>query len=238
MRQQGVDQGVVGIAGGGMNDQAGRLVEHQEVGILEQDLKVARLGERRGGLGLGNVDHVAFAAFDLAGGLFYRRPARQAHPAALDQSFYAGPREARQDIGQRAVKPLAGRVFCNGHELATDVAHGVVLDSPAQPYTPLWLKVLVIVMGLLIVAGFIVVAAEIARRMSTPNAARPPASGAAAFAERIALPSGARVVSMSPLGERLVVHVETQGGPSAAYFVDPRNGALLGTVEFPPGVAR
>jgi Family of unknown function (DUF6476) len=111
------------------------------------------------------------------------------------------------------------------------------LDSSTQPYTPLWLKLLVIVMGLLIVAGFIVVAAEIARRMSTPNAARPPASGAA-FNERIALPPGARVVSMSPLGERLVVHVEAQGGPSAAYFVDPRNGALLGTVEFPPGVAR
>lgn len=111
------------------------------------------------------------------------------------------------------------------------------MDSSTQPSTPLWLKVLVIVMGVLIVVGFIVVAAEIARRMSTPNAARPPASGTA-FAQRIALPSGARVVSMSPLGERLVVHVETQGGPSAAYFVDPRNGALLGTVEFPPGVAR
>jgi hypothetical protein len=94
-------------------------------------------------------------------------------------------------------------------------------------------------MGLLIVAGFVVIAAEIARRMSTPNAARPPASGAASgFAERIALPSGARVVSMNAVGDRLVVHVETQGGPAAAYIVDPRNGALLGTVEFPPGVAR
>ena len=36
----------------------------------------------------------------------------------------------------------------------------------------------------------------------------------------------------------LVVHVETPGGPSAAYVVDPRNGALLGTVEFPPGAGR
>lgn len=94
-------------------------------------------------------------------------------------------------------------------------------------------------MGLLIVAGFIVVAAEIARRMSTPNAARPPASGAASgFSERIALPPGARVVSMSAVGDRLVVHVETQGGPAAAYVVDPRSGALLGTIEFPPGAGR
>lgn len=112
------------------------------------------------------------------------------------------------------------------------------MNTSTQPYTPLWLKVLVIVMGLLIVAGFVVVAAEIARRMSTPNAGRPPAGGTATFSQRIALPSGARVVSMSTVGERLVVHVETQGGPSSAYFVDPRNGALLGTVEFPPGVAR
>jgi Family of unknown function (DUF6476) len=111
------------------------------------------------------------------------------------------------------------------------------LASPAQASAPLWLKVLVIVMGLLIVAGFVVIAAEIARRMSTPNAGRPPAGGTA-FSQRIALPSGARVVSMNTVGERLVVHVETQGGPSSAYFVDPRNGALLGTVEFPPGVAR
>ena len=98
-------------------------------------------------------------------------------------------------------------------------------------------------MGLLIVAGFVVVAAEIARRMSTPNAARPPASGpsgssSGGFSERIALPSGARVVSMNAIGDRLIVHVETQGGPTAAYIVDPRNGALLGTIEFPPGVAR
>ena len=113
------------------------------------------------------------------------------------------------------------------------------MTSPAQASAPLWLKVLVIVMGLLIVAGFVVVAAEIARRMSTPNAARPPASGVAGgFSERIALPSGARVVSMNAVGDRLVVHVETQGGPTAAYVVDPRNGALLGTIEFPPGVAR
>ncbi|MFO1160607.1 MAG: DUF6476 family protein [Reyranellaceae bacterium] len=111
------------------------------------------------------------------------------------------------------------------------------MASPAQAYAPLWLKVLVIVMGLLIVAGFVVIAAEIARRMSTPNAGRSPATSGA-FSERIALPSGARVVSMTAAGDRLVVHVETPGGPSAAYIVDPRNGALLGTVDFPPGVAR
>jgi hypothetical protein len=99
--------------------------------------------------------------------------------------------------------------------------------------------VLVISMGLLIVAGLVVIVAEIGRRISTPNAAGSPAPAPGTrFAERIALPSGARVVSMTVAGDRLIVHVETQGGPSAAYIVDPRNGALLGTVEFPPAAGR
>jgi len=106
-------------------------------------------------------------------------------------------------------------------------------SSPA--YAPLWLKVLVVVMGLLIVAGFIVIAAEIARRMSSASSGPAPT---AAFAERVALPSGAQVVSVSSAGDRLAVHVRAVDGRSTVYIVDPRSGALLGTVDFPPGAAR
>jgi hypothetical protein len=109
--------------------------------------------------------------------------------------------------------------------------------SISQGYAPLWLKVLVVVMGLLIVVGFIVVAAEIARRMSTASAPAAPTS-TSGFARSIDLPSGAQVVSVSPAGERLAVHVKATDGRSTLYFVDPRNGALLGTVDFPPGAAR
>jgi Family of unknown function (DUF6476) len=108
-------------------------------------------------------------------------------------------------------------------------------SSPA--YAPLWLKVLVIVMGLLIVAGFIVIAAEIARRMSSASSGAAP-STAATFTRQIALPSGAQVVSVSPAGDRVAVHVKAVDGRSTLYIVDPRNGALLGTVDFPPGSAR
>ncbi len=111
------------------------------------------------------------------------------------------------------------------------------MASPAPNAAPLWLKVLVIVMGLLIVVGFIVVAAEIARRMSNPNATASPV-GTSAFNARVALPSGARVVSMTSAGDRVIVHVELQGGQAAAYILDPRTGALMGTVEFPPGAGR
>lgn len=105
----------------------------------------------------------------------------------------------------------------------------------AQPAGPPWLKVLVIAMGLLIVVGFIVVVIELGRRITSANVVRAPS---APFGERIALPSGARVVAMTAAGDRLVVHVEMPGGAAAAYVVDPRSGGLLGTVEFPPGAAR
>lgn len=110
-------------------------------------------------------------------------------------------------------------------------------SSSSQSYAPLWLKVLVIVMGLLIVVGFIVVAAEIARRMSNASSTPPPAA-TKSFAQRIALPSGAKVISMQTAGDRLILHVENQGGTTAAYIVDPRSGNLLGTIEFPPGAGR
>jgi hypothetical protein len=103
----------------------------------------------------------------------------------------------------------------------------------SQTYAPLWLKVLVVVMGLLIIAGFVVVAVEIARRMSSPNAGRTPAG--TAYSERIALPSGSQVISINAVGDRLAVHVEDRDGLTTAYIVDPRTGALVGTIAFPPG---
>ena len=110
------------------------------------------------------------------------------------------------------------------------------MASPSSSQAaPLWLKVLVVVMGLLIVVGFIVIATEIARRMSSASTGAAPST---VFSERIALPSGAQVVSVSPAGDRVAVHVKSADGRSTLYIVDPRNGALLGTVDFPPGAAR
>jgi len=98
-------------------------------------------------------------------------------------------------------------------------------------------------MGLMIVVGFIVVAAEIARRMSSASTSGSPAASTrtatgASFAERITLPSGAQVVSVDTAGDRIAVHVRSVEGRSTLYIVDPRNGALLGTVDFPPGAVR
>lgn len=113
--------------------------------------------------------------------------------------------------------------------------------SPAprpQAFAPLWLKVLVVVMGLMIVVGFIVVAAEIARRMSSASTTASPAASGASFARSIPLPSGAQVVSVETAADRIAVHVRSAEGRSMLYILDPRNGALLGTVDFPPGAVR
>ena len=110
------------------------------------------------------------------------------------------------------------------------------MASSSQPRSQVWLKTLVIGMGVLIVAGFVVVVVELGRRIPTLSGGRPPAGSA--FAERVALPPGARVVSVSATADRLVAHVEVPGGPAMAYIVDPRTGALLGTVEFAPGIGR
>jgi Family of unknown function (DUF6476) len=122
--------------------------------------------------------------------------------------------------------------------VALRFAHEVFLAPPSSPQAsaPLWLKVLVVVMGLLIVVGFIVVASEIGRRMSSPSSSAAPSG--AAYSQSIALPSGAQVVSVGSAGDRLAVHVKAADGRSTLYIVDPHTGALLGTVDFPPGAAR
>lgn len=110
--------------------------------------------------------------------------------------------------------------------------------SRNQAHAPRWLTILVIVMGVMIVVGFVIVAAEIARRISNPNAAGAPAAAAGtAWTGTIALPPGGRVVAMQPLGDRFLVHVEGGAAPQAL-LVDARTGTLLGTVSFPPGPPR
>ena len=105
--------------------------------------------------------------------------------------------------------------------------------------------VAVIVMGLLLLIGSIVVGTEVSRRLSSPKPAASPAaeSGPASslakpFTQHIELPAGSQVISMTAVGDRLVVQVENQAGLTSAYVVDPRSGALLGTIDFPPGTPR
>jgi len=72
--------------------------------------------------------------------------------------------------------------------------------------------------------------------MSSPK--RLPLASAHAFTQRIALPSGAQGVSMESSPTDWSCTSRPPTGSPPAYVVDPRSGALLGTVEFPPGAMR
>ena len=53
MRQQRVDQRAVRIAGRRVHDHPGRLVDHDQVRILEADIERDRLRDRHGVVGFG-----------------------------------------------------------------------------------------------------------------------------------------------------------------------------------------
>ena len=76
MGDERVDHGPVGIAGARMHDHAGRLVEHDQMLVLEPDIQGDRLGLRDGRQSLGDNDGESLARFDPMGGVGYgpRRP--------------------------------------------------------------------------------------------------------------------------------------------------------------------
>jgi len=103
-----------------------------------------------------------------------------------------------------------------------------------------FLKIAVVVMGVLIILGTAVVIVELIRR-ATPSA-RPPAhrpdiiSHEAPFDTTLPLPAGSRVAGVTATADRVVVRVvptEADGG-GRLLFLDPRTGALRGTVTLVP----
>ena len=91
------------------------------------------------------------------------------------------------------------------------------------------LKALVIVMGVLIVAGLAVVVATIASRSSGGG------GDTAGFGvARIAIPPGATVVGTTATGQRLVVRLRLADGTARLVVIDPATGQRLGTIDLAP----
>ena len=98
------------------------------------------------------------------------------------------------------------------------------------------LKAVVVIMGVLIVAGVALIVVTLAKRM----APEPPATAAApartpdrqqAFGEIAArLPPGYAPVEMIAEGDRLMVRLAAEGEDSRILVIDLRTGSLLGTV--------
>ena len=100
------------------------------------------------------------------------------------------------------------------------------------------LKVLVIGMGLLLVAGVIALGFAVQYRLNHPRPV--PAADAgigpagAAGATTVDLPPGARVVGAEASGDRLVVRVELAAGSEELIIVNLVTGAPVATVTLRP----
>lgn len=112
------------------------------------------------------------------------------------------------------------------------------------------LKTLVIVMGVLIVAGFAVIGVEVYKRIVDPaRGSRPAATATASLAPPVEpstpapavpsaaprevvldLPAGARIGEIVAVGNRVLFKVTLPQGPDRLYLMDPQTGAVQTTI--------
>lgn len=105
------------------------------------------------------------------------------------------------------------------------------------------LKVIVIVMGVLLVAGIVALGFAVQYRLNHPRAtaaALGPATGPGILATTtLDLPAGARIVGAEASGDRLVVRVALSGGGEELIVLNLATGTPVSTVILRPqgGVA-
>jgi hypothetical protein len=97
------------------------------------------------------------------------------------------------------------------------------------------LRLLVIVLGVLLVAGTLGLVVAIIVRTPHPSESRPTAATRAApFSTARDLPAGSVIRSVQPVGERLAVHLDLFDGGQQIVILDLGSGARLGTIELRP----
>ena len=111
MGDEGVDQRAVRIAGGGVDDQAGRLVQHQQIGVLIEYRERQVLAERGCGFGCRGAKLVGGAGLhgfrDIGGDV-----AVASQQAFQDHALDAGARDGADALSQEFVEPGAGILWC------------------------------------------------------------------------------------------------------------------------------
>lgn len=94
------------------------------------------------------------------------------------------------------------------------------------------LKAIVVILGLMILAGLTLMGAILAGRFAHHAPARPDAAAAAPgyAAPAIDLPAGAQVDRMTIGGDRLVLDIALPGGARELVILDLATGRRLGTI--------
>ncbi len=100
------------------------------------------------------------------------------------------------------------------------------------------LQVLVVVMGILIVAGVAVVVTVIVKRATQEQEAKGPPPLPAFGEVDLTLPDGARVVWATVEAGRLVIHIQEAGDAARFEVVDLATGNRLGAVQVGSDAAR
>lgn len=97
------------------------------------------------------------------------------------------------------------------------------------------LKILVIVMSVLILAGVVVVAVTVANRLTKPASHQDTGEGGAAprgfGSADLPIPHGCRVEGLHAAGERLIVQLAGGAGCNRILVVDVGTGRLLGRLD-------
>lgn len=84
------------------------------------------------------------------------------------------------------------------------------------------LKVLVVAMGVLIVAGTATLAYLLVKKAGAPVASLPPT---------LTLPEGAKVGAMASVGNQLVLQLSGPGDEQRLLVVDPKSWQVVGTIK-------
>lgn len=103
--EKGIDQGAIGIAGGGVDDETGGFVEDEDVFVLKKDIKRDVLSDD------GDRDDFGDDEGDLVSGLqagaSLGRASVQGHMAVFDQVLESGPGEIWKTGGEVLVESRA-----------------------------------------------------------------------------------------------------------------------------------
>ena len=105
MAEQGIDEGSVWVSRGRMDNHAGRLVDDNQVCILETDIERDMLRLRHCIFSLGEYYDEILATSHAEGRVTKYYPILR-HKAVLDQAFEPRPRQFREMRREHAIEPL------------------------------------------------------------------------------------------------------------------------------------